>query len=568
MFTVTAQIHTDFMKFGCFHCLSSKTAADFYSDDIELVYGHWLSAHTDLPKAKPFQFYVTQLVACHYCSMIGSFSEVIKHQKTVHPTNALILANQLNREQCALCHRVGDLDDHFERAHKVILSKHSLNPFRVTDIILKEVLSIDIHQKRQCGHCKMIFETFHELEYHNSMKHSKLAIISNVVANEKRANMRCEECNLMTNQEEYFKHLEKHSFQFKCSECRFQTKILAELMAHDARAHKSKVVKVQSEEFISHLKDVHSKSKMIFGNGLILSNFNLTGTKYELSVKFSKVLKTLEERVDGLVRKNSIKTEIDTMSRDMIRGNDSDRETANNDASSDSDTDSDSDTFFTSSDTSTSSSTIFTTSDSSITSKSALTKSELKAELKKQNELVNNLSITGIPCLHNENLLRIFDRICKKIDAPVTQKNVQKIFRTSGPNQPIIVKLKTWTAKANVKRSFKHNDLWSSDIVSLPSNMPSTRLFVNLHTTRFYGKMVQIAKYYKKIGIIQSYYLCENGLLVRSRDDINDRQILSKQELLDWIRDVKNRQFKRNLKREMRSQSEFDERKPKHRRFN
>lgn len=490
----------------------------------------------------------------------------------MHPTSVLIVSNQLNRNQCALCNRVGELDDHFERAHKVILSKHSLNPFRVTDGILKEVLSIDIHKKRQCGHCKMIFETFHELEHHNSMKHSELTIISNEVADEKKAVMRCDECNRTTNQEEYFKHLEEHSFQFKCSECRFQTKILVELMAHDARAHKSKVVKVQSEEFTSHLKDVHSKSKMIFANGLMLSNFNLTGTKYESSVKFSKVLKTLEERVNGLVRKRNIEEEIGTASRSMIRGNGRDRYAENgrnNDLSSDSDMDSDldsdSDTISTSSD---SSMTTFSTSDSSVTSKSPLTKSELQAELKKQNELVNNLSITGIPCFDNENLLRIFDRICKKIDAPVTQKDVRKIFRTSGPCQPIIVKLKTWTAKANIKRYFKHKDLWSSDIVSLPSNMPSTRLFINLHTTRFYGKMVQIAKYYKKTGLIQSYYLCENGLLVRSRNDINDRQILSKQELLDWISDVKEKQFKRNLKRELRSRSDFNERQPKHRRSN
>ncbi|XP_055310904.1 uncharacterized protein LOC129573821 [Sitodiplosis mosellana] len=572
---VGTKLHSDSMKFGCLHCLKSKEINDFYSDDIDLVYGHWLSAHTDLPKAEPFQFYVTQLVACHYCDVVGSFSEVIEHQQKVHPTNVLIIANQSNREQCALCNRVGELDDHFERAHKVILSKHSLNPFRVTDDILKEVLSIGIHKKCQCGHCKTIFDTFHELEHHNSMEHSDLVIISNEVVDKKRVNIHCEECNVMADQEEYFKHLEEHSFQFKCSECRFQTNVLVELMAHDARAHKSKVVKVRSEEFTNHLKDVHSKSKMIFSNGLVLSIFNLKGTKYDNSSKFAQVLKTLEERVDGLVRKRT-----ETVSRDMVHGKDNDRSVENgrnkeessdsgsSDSDTDTDTDTDSDTFSMSSDTSTSTSLSLSSSDSSIASHTPLSKSELQAELRKQNELVNNLSITGIPCLRNENLLRIFDRICMRINAPVTQRDVLKIFRTSGPNQPIIVKLKTWTAKANIKRSFKHKDLWSSEIVSLPERMTSTRLFVNLHTTRFYGKMAQIAKYYKKTGIITSYYLCENGLLVRSQDDDKDHQILSKQELLDWIRDVKDRQFKRNRKRDIRSRSEFDTRRSKYRRSN
>lgn len=595
------------MIYGCVHCANSKISPDFYSDDIDLIYGHWLSAHTDLPKALPFQFYVTELVACHFCNVNGTFPEMIEHQTKVHSKQGLAIAKQLNRGQCALCNQIGELYDHFERAHKNILSKEALNPFRVTDGILKEVLNIDVHKRSQCGHCETIFETLDELEHHNSTAHPDMEIISNPIAKENKVDLHCEECNLMVSQKEYFKHLEEHSFQFRCSECKFQTNILTKLMTHDERVHKSKLVKIRIDEFTSHLKNIHSKSKMIFGNGLVLSNFNLKGTRYDKSSKFSDVLKTLEERIDGLVRKRS-----EAVSRDKANGKSSDRGTQNalnKDESSESDTDTDSDTFSMSSETTSSSSLSLSSSFSSTTSQTALSKSDLHAELMKQNELVNNLSITGIPCLRNENLLRIFDRICVKINAPVTQNDVHKIFRTLGPNQPIIVKMKvnlkvflvvnrlgsvfnsnsiglklnwnccsskfnyfsvskTWTAKAQIKNCFKHKDLWSSEIVSLPDRMPSSRIFINLHTTRFYGKMVQIAKYYKTNGIIRSYYLCENGLLVRSFADDEDFRILSKQELLHWVKNVKDRQFKRKLKRESRAKSEFDTRQSKYRRCN
>lgn len=558
------------MTFVCFHCTNSKNSSDFYTDDIELIYGHWLSAHTDLPKAKPFQFYVTQLVACHFCDVLGTFSEVVEHQKTVHPNDGLIIANQSNRKNCSLCNHVGNLNAHFEVAHNNILSNETSNPFRVTNEILKEILSIDIHQKCQCGHCATIFETVDELEHHHSMEHSELAIDSKQIHDEKKADLQCGECNLKVNQDEYFRHLEDHSFQFKCSECEFRTKILTELTAHNERVHRNNVVIVRSEEFTQHLTDVHCKSKMIFSNGLVLTNFNLMGTKYDKSSEFAEVLRALEEKVDSLVCKRS-----ETVSTDSNHGKSGDHHTNNSidrneisESDTNTNTNTNSDAFSMSSESSSASTLSLSSSVSPIPTQTTLSKSELQAELKKQNELVNNLSITGIPMLANENLLRIFDRICVKINAPVTQRDVSKIFRTAGPNQPIIVKLRTWTAKAKIKRCFKHKELWSSEIVSLPSRMSSTKVFVNLHTTRFYGRMVQIAKYYKMTGMIQSYYLSENGLLVRSHDGEQDFPVLSKQELINWVKSIKSKRCQRKSERDIRLPNKFKSRTQKYRRYN
>ncbi|XP_031636871.1 uncharacterized protein LOC116349530 isoform X2 [Contarinia nasturtii] len=166
---VTVKLHPCTLKFACVHCEKSKSLSpDTCSDNIETIYGHWLSAHTDLPNVRPFQFYVTQLVACHFCDQLGPFHEVIQHQITSHPNNSRIIVNESIRHQCALCDHSEDLADHFEQTHKVVIP----NPFQVTDDVLDMLLKIDIHKKVECGHCNVVFETHHEFDHHHLMEHS------------------------------------------------------------------------------------------------------------------------------------------------------------------------------------------------------------------------------------------------------------------------------------------------------------------------------------------------------------------------------------------------------------
>lgn len=571
--TATPILHTSTMMFGCIHCEKSQMSSWSCSKDIETIYGHWLSAHTDPSNTKPFQFYVTQFVACYFCAATGTVHEMIEHQKAKHSNKSFVFVNETNRKQCALCNQFEELENHFERAHKTTISHGILNPFHVTDALLENILSIDIHKNVECGHCAVVFHTHHELEQHHSMTHPNVKIILNQFTDEKLMKLHCDQCNL-TIHRDYFKHLEEHSFHFKCSECEFQTQLLAKLLAHNRQAHNNSTVKVQCDEFIRHLKEIHFKSKRIFSNGLVLTNFNLKITKFDESAKFETLLGELKERVNGLIqekteskeaRRNNVKDYGESTSTGRCGGT---KNTTRKHARMMSESDAseiDSDAFSISSETSIVSSNLSLS--TSISSNETISRTQLYAELKKQNELVKNLSITGIPCLRHENLLNIFERMCIKINAPVAQRDVAKIFRTSGPHQPIIVKLKTWTAKANIKRCCLNKDLWSSDIVTLPGRMPSTRIFINLHTTRFYGKMVQIAKYYKTIGIIQSYHLCEKGLLVKCQHKRKDRTVLSKQELLNLVKDIKDGQFDRKFKRNQKSHNDLETNKHKIRRI-
>lgn len=618
------------LKFGCQHCEEALNSVNSCSEDIEMVYGHWLSAHTDLPKALPFQFYVTQFVACYFCGITGTFHEVLIHQKEAHPSNAPTIANHLNRDQCALCKQTAGLEEHFEEAHRSILSDGIRSPFCLTDAILEETLSIAIHKKVECGHCSMEFETNEEFNYHHTTEHPSLKIIG--VEKHSSSNWRYECCDLLFSQDEYLMHLEQHSIQLNCGECEYPTESLAELAHHDKGAHDS--TNDRCNAFMKHLRKIHILNKAVVDNGLVMSHFALKGTKHDESAKFEEAFSTIAKR---------LKRQIDTMERykdddsknemDVVRNLDCDQGKrlhqskgkmdrkrkrgdtveiekksiakskhehrlkskmvttsegrsktyksgvkkvkkqlnliSSKDEDTESDTDSDSDTFSMSSELSSISNISLPSSISSAMPAMPPSRSMLRAELRKQNELVNNLVISGIPQGRHENLLKIFDRLCVKIHAPVSQKDVLKIFRIVGRSEPlIIVKFRTWTAKANVKRSFKYKNLWSFDIVPTPSHAHSSKIFINAHTTRFYGKLVQIAKYYKKAGIIQSFYLCEHGLLVKSFCCEKDYTILSKEELMDWVRKIKDRRFQGKYnKRSARVDDGFAERKSKRPRF-
>lgn len=600
---------------------------------------------------------------------------MFNHQKIAHPSKTPALVNPTNRERCGLCEMV-TAKEHFANYHRTIFGRNISNPFHVGDDILKEILLIDIHKALECGHCDMEFQTNDEFQHHHTMQHSTLQPIGNAKPN--AAGWQYECCDMLFSENEYLKHLEWHSCELDCGECAFRTGILTELVEHDAIAHNSRDKRMANRssngssegdgslrciEFMKQLKGMHAMNKVIFGNGLVLSNFNLKGTKCDESLKFEEAFNVLERRlkkqilqmnvdkyekaqkaqrkqnetrnksnkdkdkdkfndipsrlhvedkhsngpsISGNRRKHSHRSmaekerrkenseenrlsrrrknsKLEISSKSKMKSNANTSTTIKNRSKivqkvakknekylkmySTTDDDSDFDTFSMSSEASSISNSSFGSCATFTSSRPVQSRSMLYAELRKQNELVNNLSISGIPMRRNENLMKIFDKLCVKLNVPVSQNDVKKIFRLSSHRNQIIVKLKTWTAKEKIKRYFNYKNVWSSDLVVLPSHVQPTKIFINAHTTRFYGKMIQIAEYYKKIGLIRSFYLCENGLFVRSYNCERDYAILSKEELIDWIRMVEARADQRHstLKRS-RLHHEFDDRRLKRRR--
>lgn len=161
------------MTFYCVHCTDTNELNESTSGTIEDVYGHWLSGHTDSKNLKPFWFYVTGLVSCFYCDNIScNYFEMVAHHKQHHLDRKFVIVTPMDRNKCGLCQYGGnDMVEHFAAEHDGLLQSHLFNPARLSESLLVNLFGIDIHMKRQCGYCDLIFETQHEMEEHHSATH-------------------------------------------------------------------------------------------------------------------------------------------------------------------------------------------------------------------------------------------------------------------------------------------------------------------------------------------------------------------------------------------------------------
>lgn len=166
------------MIFYCVHCTDANEVTESCFGTIEDVYGHWLSGHTDLHDVKPFWFYVTQSVACYHCTNFNAnYHEMIEHHRETHADEPFVAVRPKNPKECALCTYIGDdMCEHFASEHDGLLQSKLFNPARLPESLLGDLFAIDIHKKRQCGWCKAIFETQHEIAAHHNTAHSKQSL--------------------------------------------------------------------------------------------------------------------------------------------------------------------------------------------------------------------------------------------------------------------------------------------------------------------------------------------------------------------------------------------------------
>lgn len=274
---------------------------------------------------------------------------------------------------------------------------------------------------------------------------------------------------------------------------------------HEKDVHRTNALNYHCFEFSERLKKQFYDAKVVFGNGLVLTNHNFKNTIYDDSEPFNTFVECLIEKFKRkfgrIMKKRQIKEleQDDTSRAESVVSNLSDRmEHVCN-------------PFRVSS------------------------MPTLMTELEQQNQLDNNLSILGLSRLKNEDLTEIFLKLCKQLKVNVSHRDIVRIYQTNGVNEPVIVKFRNYETKVMVKNSAHLRDVWTNDLFKLRSNERPTKIFINLHTTRFYGKLISIAREARKNGKIYSYYLCKRGLIVKRNENSKERIVLSNNELMDYI---------------------------------
>lgn len=329
-------------------------------------------------------------------------------------------------------------------------------------------------------------------------------------------------------------HIEKHPYQFECSKCPFKSTQLIDLVAHEKDEHRKNSLNYHCMEFGENLKMQFFNAKVIFGNGLVLINHNFKNTIYDDSKQFDAFIERLVDKIklkysrmivaaamaDGggggggggtygkmnLSRPSSVASSSNTSS-----------ETANERNLRSHSIDSHRNPF-------------------RVSALSNERESTEMTELHKQNQLDNNLSIIGLPQLRDNNVLEMFLTYCKKIKANVTATDVVEIYRDGGDiNDTVIVKFKSYQLKNMVRNYAQQRLVWTNELVELPEGEMATKIFTNLHTTRYYGKLLNIAREARKSESLFSYYLCKRGLAVRRTETSSERIVLSTSELINYI---------------------------------
>lgn len=277
-------------RYFCAHCHDSDDWFLVFSfETIDDVYGHWLSNHTELPTAESFLFYAVELVGCHYCHYSGLYDRLRKHHEEKHSDDPFVVARKINRNQCALCYYTEpNLPNHFQQTHQQVLKAHIFNPVCFTRENLAELLTIDIHQKRRCGYCGETFETDHEIQQHHFYMHlDKEALFYEWRDKDPHeiSYLICGRCNRKLDPEQYYRHIEIDQAIFQSSNNRITVN--------------EHINESNHTEYFRLYRD-YLKTRVIFGNGMILFKQNLIFSEYDDSQQFAEAVDSLLHSQNGL----------------------------------------------------------------------------------------------------------------------------------------------------------------------------------------------------------------------------------------------------------------------------
>lgn len=439
----------------------------------------------------------------------------MKHQQQAHAGERLAIVSYDDRSKCGICLKPAteSIVDHFDLEHKSILQDTAFNPMRLSEQQLTELLAIDIHKKRQCGHCEAIFETEKEIDIHHSIGHENETKISKSYNDNRNPFLICGYCLHKVERDEYFSHIKMHPYVFKCWKCVYQTKDLVELIIHDRQLHERDTFDYHCTMFADWVRSHFFKTRIIFPNGLVLKLNNLLGTKFDESKVFEMFLSGM---IDVVKSKFVLLIQQKNGEMPMITGKDEGgigADTVDGKAHNDGDGDDGGD----------------------LTPRALADESAfLLAELKKQNELANNLLIMGLPRMQNIEPIEIFLKICNAIDVKVQMDDIVQAYRSTNSDD-VIVTLKNYNHKEKIRHAAAKRSLDTSMVFEPRPGQWTKKIKVLSHTTRYYLEMLSMAREAKNHRLISFYELGQNGIVVTRSHNGDERTFISKTVLASFL---------------------------------
>lgn len=280
------------MLFYCTFCETSDGIKSIGNSTIEGVYEHWKQQHRPFD-SKPFQFYVTEFVACNYCNVMSTFQGLKQHVVEQHPGKAFVPIKAFEDEkQCALCeYNFDDLAEHYRTMHSLENQSNVFNPIKLTDENLQNLLRIWVHQKIICEHCNEVFDTREQYRTHHNNEHTKLERNSRAFFDKDSIQLVGDCCHTPIDPSSFYDHLEDHEFALNCKLCPFSSIHPFHFMRHKVEVHEDQ--ESLADLYHNFLRLRYWRSELIFGNGLILNKFNTQGTDFDYTKNFEAFVSRL-----------------------------------------------------------------------------------------------------------------------------------------------------------------------------------------------------------------------------------------------------------------------------------
>lgn len=176
------------------------------------------------------------------------------------------------------------MECHFQEKHD-IAETSMFCPIPLDEENLIVLVEMKNLKKRLCKICGLIFDTKRGFINHHKKHHDKLSTeVSVEKFYDKSIRLMTGCCREIIDSDKLAKHLTTHQMLSQCPECSFKALDLYELTSHHLNMHNPG--NNVAEVFRSAMLRIYWNTKVLFGNGLILSKHNLLRTKYDDSKQF------------------------------------------------------------------------------------------------------------------------------------------------------------------------------------------------------------------------------------------------------------------------------------------
>lgn len=161
---------------------------------------------------------------------------------------------------------------------------------------------------------------------------------------------------------------------------------------------------------------------------------------------------------------------------------------------------------------------------------------ESSYELEKQKRFSNNICIMNATSCNPEldDPYTLFGKICNEIGVYIEADDIVNAYRTN-TNGLIIVQLSSANIKRHILQSSSQITIYTNKLFDvLPPIVPLKVRIINFATPYFIS-MMHLAKQFQNRGIIRSYHMELNGLLIKKHTASKGKIFISKIVLTNYL---------------------------------